>query len=288
MDLPGRKRGEEQGQGIALDTAGNIYITGYTSNVNAAIGPNTFPIKNAIQSTYGGNVDAFVAEINNAGTQLIYSTFLGGSATDQGQAIAVDTKGNAYVTGFTLSSNFPTVNPLQGKFEGGVTSGDAFISEISPVGTAIVYSTYLGGNGDDGGFGIAVDAGGNAYVVGSIGSAPVADPLSPFHLKAIGSIDSNVLNLGPNSIQPQCGDTQGCADGFITAINPTGNQFLYFTYLGGKGVDYATAVALNSSANCSQDFPTSIAICSTMRLCDLAAMASADFPVSDNTTLRRR
>jgi hypothetical protein len=278
--------GEDQAEGIALDAIGNIYVTGQTSNVNVTIGPSTFPIKNAIQSTYGGNVDAFVAEINNAGTQLIYSTFLGGSAKDQGQAIAVDTKGNAYVTGFTLSSNFPTLNPLQGKYGGGQASGDAFVTAISPAGAAIVYSTYLGGNGDDSGNGIAVDSNGNAYVAGAIGSAATQDPLNPFGLKTIGSIDSNVLNLGPNSIQPQCGDTDAtCADAFITAINSTGNQFLYFTYLGGNGIDYANAVALNSSANCSQTVPLpseAIPPCAYVT----GSTASEDFPISDDTSLQ--
>ncbi len=267
--------GTDYGNGIALDPTGNIYITGQT--IAASNGSNTLPTKNAIQPTNPSTQNGFVAELNNSGTQLIYSTFLGGSGLDQGTAIAVDGQGNAYVTGVTSSSNFPTVNPLQAKIGG---NSDAFVTKIAPAGTALIYSTYMGGSGLDQGFGIAVDAGGNAYIVGSIGSAAFQDQSG---LNTIGSIDPNVLNLATNSIQPQCGDTTGCGDAFVTAINATGNQFLYFTYLGGNGLDEAYGIALNSLPNCSQPFPIPSPF-TTPCVYVTGSTASADFPVSDGTT----
>jgi hypothetical protein len=99
---------------------------------------------NPLQPTYGGDpYDAFVAQLNPTGSALVYSTYLGGSGNDQGLGIAVDSSGNAYVTGLTFSSDFPLMNPLQPTYGGGY--GDAFVSELNPSGTALVYSTYLGG-----------------------------------------------------------------------------------------------------------------------------------------------
>src|SRR5207253_9579485 len=116
-----------------------------------------------IQSTYGGSSDAFVTKVNAAGSALVYSTYLGGSGSDLGYGIAVDSAANAYVTGFTQSTNFPTAIPLQAANGGGE---DVFITKINPAGSALVYSTYLGGSGTDDGLGLAVDAAGNAYVIG--------------------------------------------------------------------------------------------------------------------------
>jgi len=271
------------GRGVALDGTGNVYVTGFTSINNQTTGDNTFPTKNALQPTFGGTSDAFIAEINNSGSALIYSTFLGGSNDDYGAGIAVDQNGNAYVAGNTLSSDFPLVNPLEPKFGGGSVSGDAFISKIGPAGAGLVYSTYLGGSGEDAGRGITVDTQGNAYIVGSIGSAPVQDPLNPFGLSTIGSIDSNLLNLGPNSIQPQCGDSEGCADAFVAAISTAGDQFLYFTYLGGNGLDDAYGIALDNSTGCSQGVSLSTSFASPCAYVT-GRTASSDFPVSDQTS----
>ena len=144
--------------GIAVDTAGNAYVTGDTTSTD-------FPTTTgAFQTTYRGGGDAFVTKLNSTGTALVYSTFLGGTNGDGGLGIAVDTAGNAYVTGDTTSTDFPTTTgAFQTTYRGG---GDAFVTKLNPTGTALVYSTYLGGTGDDVGFGIAVDTAGNAYVTG--------------------------------------------------------------------------------------------------------------------------
>src|SRR5439155_1551224 len=122
--------------------------------------------------------DAFVAQLNPTGSALVYSTYLGGSSGDEGNGIAVDPAGNAYVTGRTDSPNFPTVNPLQPASGGG---SDAFVAKLNPTGSALAYSTYLGGSGGDIGFGIAADTAGNAYVTGYTTSTnfPTAHPLQP-------------------------------------------------------------------------------------------------------------
>src|SRR5262249_34253343 len=141
----------DQGNGIALDGAGNAYVTGHTFSTN-------FPTAGPGPTAGGGSGDAFVAKLNAAGNALVYATYLGGSGNvhggDSGQGIAVDGPGNACVTGTTNSLNFPTANPLQAAYGG---SGDAFVAKLNAAGSALVYSTYLGGGGRDGGSGIAVD-----------------------------------------------------------------------------------------------------------------------------------
>src|SRR5439155_834674 len=119
----------------------------------------------AFQTTLHGGGDAFVTKLNPTGSALVYSTYLGGSGFDSGFRIAVDGAGNAYVTGDTFSTNFPTTSgAFQTTFGGGVR--DAFVTKLNPTGSALVYSTYLGGSEADGGRAIAVDAAGNAYVTG--------------------------------------------------------------------------------------------------------------------------
>src|SRR5204863_1173594 len=121
----------------------------------------------AAQSGRAALTDAFVTKLDPAGA-LVYSTYLGGTGDEAGHAIAVDSAGNAYVTGTTTSADFPTVGPFQPTLRGG---GDAFVAKLDPNGASLVYSTYIGGEADDFGFGIALDAAGNAYVSGSTASA---------------------------------------------------------------------------------------------------------------------
>ena len=123
--------------GIALDAAGNAYIVGTTFSTN-------FPTANPFQSAKGAQQDAFVAKINPAGTAWVYSTYLGGNNVDEGNGIAVDATGNAYVTGYTASTNFPLHSPFRGS---NTASVDAFVTKLNPAGSALVYSTYLGGSG---------------------------------------------------------------------------------------------------------------------------------------------
>jgi hypothetical protein len=151
--------GEDVLVGIALDSAGNVYSSGYTSSTNFPVTPGAF------QTTFGGYYDAVVIKLNPSGSAPVYATYLGGDAFDGGAGIAVDSVGNAYVTGSTSSSNFPTVNAIQPTLGGG---SDAFVTKVNPLGSGLVYSTYLGGSSDDQGGGIALDSLPipNAYVTG--------------------------------------------------------------------------------------------------------------------------
>jgi len=225
--------GSDFGNGIAVDSTGNAYVTGGTSSSN-------FPTIAAFQATCAscgsGQENAFVTKLNATGSALLYSTYLGGTGGDFGSGIAVDTVGNAYVTGGASSSNFPTKNPLQLNLGGGQ---DAFVTKLDPIGSALVYSTFLGGSASDGGSGIAVDAGGNAYVTGSTTS-------SNFPTK--------------NALQPTPG---GSDDAFVTKLDPTGSALVYSTYLGGSGSDGGSGIAVDSGENAyvtggtaSFDFPT--------------------------------
>jgi uncharacterized protein (TIGR03437 family) len=207
--------------GLALDSTGEVFVTGTTSS------PTDFPTVNAFQPHQNKaplfQDSAFVTKLSADGKALLYSTYLGGSQNDEGKAIAVDAAGSAYVAGDTASPDFPTLKPLQSKLAGTL---DAFVTKLSPDGTTLVYSTYLGGDSGDKSFGIAVDPGGNAYVTGQTAS-------------------SNYPTL--NAFQP----TSLFAAAFITKINPSGTAFVYSTYLGGNGsgstVGYA--IAADSSGN---------------------------------------
>ncbi len=220
--------------GIATDADGNAYVVGTT-------GSPDFPIRQAIQGAIGGgggesgDFDAFVAKFFWDGS-LIYSTFLGGTDVDNGRAIAVDGWGNAYVTGDTVSTNFPLVNPLQGRLGGSV---DAFVTKVNAQGAALVYSTYLGGSRAEQGFGIAVDGFGSATVIGYTSSSnfPVANPIQA--------------------------ENHGSDDVFVSQLSADGASLTYSTYLGGGGQDEGFAVALDSAGNAyiagstaSVDFPT--------------------------------
>jgi hypothetical protein len=218
--------GSDWGYGIAVDSSGNAYVTGFTDSAN-------FPTASPLQATFGGQQDAFVGKLNAAGSALVYSTYLGGGSLDYGHGIAVDSSGNAYVTGWTYSVNFPTASPLQATNGGG---NDAFVSKLNPAGSALVYSTYLGGSGSDWGYGIAVNSSGNAYVTGETsGGFPTVNPL-----------------------QAGAG-----GDAFVSKLNAAGSALVYSTCLGGSGTDYGNGIAVDSSGNAyvtgrtsSTDFPT--------------------------------
>ena len=228
----------DAGNGIAVDAAGNAYVTGYT-------GSSDFPTMNPIQATCGDNCfnrdNAFVTKLNPAGSALVYSTFLGGSeggSGDLGRGIAVDSSGNTYVTGWTESTNFPTVNPVQATIN---TSGGyetAFVSKLSPAGSALVYSTYLGGSSYQIGSGIAADSSGNAYVVGGTGSSdfPTVNPIQATN--------------------------HGSGNAFVAELIAAGSALVYSTYLGGSGGDAGDGIAVDSFGNAyvtgatgSLDFP---------------------------------
>src|ERR1035441_2626489 len=222
--------GADYGKGIAVDSAGNAYVTGITNSTN-------FPTMDPLQPTYGGgDNDVFVTKLNPSGSALVYSTYLGGSSYDGAYGIAVDNAGNAYVTGTTVSTDFPTMNPLQPAYGGGYT--DTFVSKLNPTGSALVYSTYLGGSDYDYGYAIAVDSAGNACVTGYTESTnfPTTNPLQP--------------------------TSGGTGDAFVSKINPAGSAFVYSTYLGGSGFDQGLSIAVDSTGNAyltgytnSTDFP---------------------------------
>jgi hypothetical protein len=248
--------------GIAVDGNGNAYVTGQTSAeavINVipppVVPPPTFPIINAYQSTLGGVTDAFVTRFSATGSGLIYSSYLGGSGQDVGLAIAADSSGDAYITGLTYSTNFPTsASPLQGTNKG---AGDAFLAEVNTnlSGTAsLLYSTYIGGTGLDQGNGIALDAAGNIYVTGVT--------------------TSRAATLGftqpAGAYQPDCTlDTLGVCEGdvFVIKVKPASTPPLYFTYLGGSHADSGAGIAIDplgdayiTGSTNSPDFPIAGAV----------------------------
>ncbi len=163
--------GQDESFGIALDSSGNAYITG---NTQSADFPTVNPYQGGLGVGSGGTAyqNAFVAEINSAGTAMLYSTYLGGSYYDQGNAIAVDSNGDAYVSGFTYSPDFPiTPGAIQSTFGASGTytlydTYNTFVTELNPSGSGLIYSTYWGGSVDDMALGIALDSSGDAYVTG--------------------------------------------------------------------------------------------------------------------------
>ena len=218
--------------GIALDSSGNAFVTGYTQD---ALFPTT---AGAYKTTLGTGINdnAFVTKFNAAGSALVYSTFVGASApvagaqaSDEANAIAVDSSGNAYITGVTVSNNYPTTSGAFQIFPGG--RRDAFVTKLNANGSALVYSTYLGGGGQDRGMGIAVDAAGNAYVTGSFENADF--PFTP--------------NAFRNGADERC--CGSFTNSFLTKINPTGSALVYSTALSYSGGMSGSGVAVGSDGS---------------------------------------
>ncbi|GIV29929.1 MAG: hypothetical protein KatS3mg028_0995 [Bacteroidia bacterium] len=210
----------EWGYAIAVDGSGNVYVTGYTESTNYDITPGAF------QTTFSGGIgnDVFVTKLNATGTGLVYSTFIGGSNNDAGIGIAVDGNGNAYVTGLTYSTDYDITPGAFQTTYGGVN--DVFVTKLNPAGTGLVYSTYIGGNGNDYGYGIAIDGSGNAYVTGFTNSTD--------------------YDITPGAFQTTYG---GVNDVFVTKLNATGTGLVYSTYIGGSGNDYGYGIAIDGSGN---------------------------------------
>jgi uncharacterized protein (TIGR03437 family) len=248
----------EGGRGIGVDGAGNVYIVGNSNSTN-------LPTVSAVQANFGGqnanyvNGDAFIAKFSATGA-LVYLTYLGGSGDDAASAVAVDSSGNAYITGMTNSPNFPLANPYQAQFggmggQGYVRTGDAFVAKLNPAGTKLLYSTYLGGTRDDIGLAIAIDNSGNAYVAGA--TASMNFPTTP------NAYQSFLRGVGGEPLHETGFSTWDPGDAFVAKLDPTGSQLLYSTYLGGTNDDAAFSIALDSSNNVyiggwtvSYDFPT--------------------------------
>lgn len=229
---------------VAVDSTGNAYATGVASGTSFVTTTGAFQTTcGTAANCNGGLSDAFVTVIKPDGSGYVYSTFLGGSGSDVGLGIAVDSSGSAYVTGSTASTDFPVKTPaLQGTFGGG--NIDAFITKLNPGGTALVYSTYLGGSGDDTGKGIAIDAIGNAYITGQTNSANF------------------------KTVNPTQSSLKGGYDAFVSELNAAGSQLTFSTYLGGTAdediggnfgaiaVDNAGATIYVTGSTSSVDFPT--------------------------------
>jgi len=234
--------------GIAVDSGGNAYVAGLTSSTN-------FPTANAYQGSLrssSATANAFVTKFNSTGSGLAYSTYLGGSIEDYADAIAVDSSGNAYVTGATASTNFPVSNGAfdprcgaDGQCNKATVGGpyfDSFVTKLNSAGSGLAYSTYLGGSYENDSTAIAVDSAGNAYIVGSTTS-----PDFP---------------ATPGALQTTFHSNQAVPEGFVTEMNPAGTHVVYSTYLGGSASDSEVGVAVDSSGNAyvagtttSADFP---------------------------------
>jgi hypothetical protein len=225
--------GLDRGNEIILDTSGNAYVTGSTESPD-------FPTVNAYCSTHEGDKDCFVLKLSADGSSLLSSTFVGGSGRDIGGSIALDTSGNTYVTGYTESDDFPTVNAYDSNYHHSMIldrPGDCFVFKLSANGLTLLYSTFIGGWSIDAGYSIAVDSSCNVYVAGKTDSSD---------FPAVNAYDSNRESL----------------DGFVLKLSANGLTLLYSTFIGGQDYDYAHSVTVDASGNAyvtggteSSDFP---------------------------------
>jgi hypothetical protein len=205
---------------LAIDATGAVYITGETTSSN-------YPRRNAYDNFYGGGYDVFVTKLNPVGDDLVYSTYLGASNNERGLSIAVDASGSAYVTGVAQFGGFPTtLGAYDRTYNGG--NSDVFVTKFTPDGTALDYSTYIGGASDvEEGFGIAVDGAGSAYVTGYTES-------NDFPTTA-GAYDTTYNG----------GNFQG--DGFVSKLSADGSALLYGTFLGGNRDDFGMGIVVDAT-----------------------------------------
>jgi uncharacterized protein (TIGR03437 family) len=244
----------DSGNAIAVDAAGNVYVAGETQSPD-------FPVtRGAFQTTPGGaqfSRDAFVVKLSPTG-DLLYSTYLGGNYDEAATGIAVDDAGNAYVTGWTWSATFPTVNAIRSRWDGEIcvlsvspSSGfpmsmhpceDAFVAKLNPAGSALLFSTYLGGKNQDLGEAIALDAQGNVWVTGSTRSEDFA-LVQPFQ----GRPGGGTCNL-PTSF-PSTWSRYTCEDAFVVKLAPQGDALLFSTWLGGDRADFGRGLAVDAAGN---------------------------------------
>src|SRR5262245_20365509 len=226
----GGTTGDDAGRDIAVDAGGNAYVTGFTNSTDFPFTPGAF------QTVLGGGVcsgvpcnDAFVVKLDPTGATLLYGTYLGGSGSDVGLGIAVDAAGTAHVPGGTFATNFPTTAGAVQATPGG--SREAFVTKLNSLGSAPVYSTFLGGTGDDVGNAIAVSSSGIAYVTGTTAStAPVSFPVTA------------------GSFQAGVGGPVGTTDAFVTALNTSG-ALVYSTFLGGIASDEGLSITVDAGGN---------------------------------------
>ncbi|UCD64613.1 MAG: SBBP repeat-containing protein [Candidatus Zixiibacteriota bacterium] len=223
---------DDESKALVVDDNGCVYLTGHTYSQD-------FPVVGGFDPSME-STDAFVTKLNNQGNGLIYSSFLGGSEGDFGTGIDIDASGCAYVTGGTVSPDFPIVNAFQPVFTGGSTFGlDLFVSKVNPSGASLEYSSYLGGSDDEHPAGIKIDRYGNAFVVGATNSPdfPLVNP-----------IDSLM--------------TDDVMDAIISRVSSSGDELEFSTYFGGDSTDYARTLQVDDNRDVyitgytlSNDFP---------------------------------
>ncbi|HEX5219723.1 MAG TPA: SBBP repeat-containing protein [Verrucomicrobiae bacterium] len=224
--------GKDSAWGVVVTADGSIYVAGETM---AGLPITSGAATNRYNGGTSAHGDAFVAKFDNSGTNVIYRSYIGGSLDDVALALAVDADGNAYITGWTDSSNFPRTNAIFNQIKGtpypppvSIFPAEAFVTKLGPLGTNLIYSTYLGSSGIDVGNGIAVDANGNTYVAGYTQSTnfPTANVFGSFTHYSGGFQDD---------------------DGFVTKIGPAGTNLIYSMYLGGTNLDRATDIAVDAA-----------------------------------------
>ena len=210
--------------GIAVNGAGEAYVTGYTNST-----ATTFPVKVGPSLTNSGGQDAFVAKVNAAGTGLVYAGYIGGATQDYANGIAIDKDGNAYVTGYTTSdeTTFPVKVGPKLTYNGG---GDVFVAKVNAAGSGLVYAGYIGGSDVEKGYGVAVDGAGHAYVTGYTNSNQATFPVT----------------VGPDLTYNGTGNA---ADAFVAKVNAAGTALDYAGYIGGFENNYGTAIAVDKDGN---------------------------------------
>jgi len=218
-----------------VDSNGNVYVVGAT--LSSSYPTTTGAYDTSYNSGYFFG-DVFVTKLNPSGTSLVYSTFLGGSSEDVGYSIHVDSSGNAYVCGWTLSQNFPVTSGALNTTPNGYI--DCFVTKLNPSGSSLIYSTYLGGSDGEICYAVVADESGNAIIGGVTASTDFP----------------TTENASDTSLN-------GEADGFVAKLNPSGSTLLFSTYLGGSQDDSISSIVLDSSSNIimggsteSSDFPT--------------------------------
>ena len=283
------------GLAIAVDSAGSAYVTGRTESTNFPTTPGAFHV------TTSGAGDVFVTKFSPSGSSVAYSTFLGGTSLDEGRGIAVDAGGNAYVTGYTDSANFPTT---AGAFDRSYGGGrDGFALKLSPSGSTLVYSTFFGGSSTDKGLALAIDSSGTSYITGETNSASFPTTTGSFDPTWNGDFDAFVIALNSSGspvystflggggfddglaitvdgsraayvtgkaspgfpVTPGAFDVaqNGGYDAFVTKLDSTGSRLVYSTYLGGNAWDEGLGLAVDGTGNAfltgnvqSPNFPT--------------------------------
>jgi hypothetical protein len=251
----------DEGSSIAVDSSGNAYVTGGT-------GSPDFPTVNAYDSTHGGDMDCFVFKLSADGSTLLYSTFVGGSDSDVGNSIAVDSSGNAYVTGYTRSDDFPTVNAYDSTHGGDM---DCFVFKLSSDGSTLLYSTFIGGSESDSASSVAVDWFGNVIVTGYTRSADFPT-VNAYDSTKDGPVDCFVFKLSADGStllystfiggREEDSGSSIAVDSSGIKLSADGSTLLYSTFIGGREEDSGSSIAVDSSGNAyvtggtgSPDFP---------------------------------